>query len=412
MSSNDATPRRSYGTGSLIELDGRWVGKWRVAGRQVKRSLGPVRDPTGGGLTRKQAEAALRTAMADTSVVASSAVTVEQAGRALHAHLTAMGRKKATLQAHESITRVHLVPFFGARPLDRIGRRDVERFIAACQAGGCSPKSTLNYLGVLHSVFDFAMRREWITANPCKLVDKPRAHRSDDVHYLTPVEVEKLLSGVPDDDLGAVEKPMYAMAAMTGLRQGELLALRWSDVDWTASRVRVRRSFGRGEFTAPKSKRSSRSVPLADAVAVVLDELSKTTAYGADADLVFCHPHTGKPIDRSRLLKRFKAALTRAQVGEFEEIECADGKTVMRAVTRFHDLRHTFGTAMAGAGVPMRTVQEWMGHRDFATTLIYADYAPGVREAEWVAAAFGTGTNRGTNLGSTPTNSDQLDPCQ
>lgn len=55
---------------------------------------------------------------------------------------------------------------------------------------------------------------------------------------------------------------------------------------------------------------------------------------------------------------------------------------------RFHDLRHTFGTRMAAAGVPMRTLQEWMGHRDFKTTLIYADYAPGAKEAEWAEAAF------------------------
>jgi integrase len=65
---------------------------------------------------------------------------------------------------------------------------------------------------------------------------------------------------------------------------------------------------------------------------------------------------------------------------------------------RFHDLRHTFGTRMAAGNVPMRTVQEWMGHRDLATTQIYADYAPSAREAEMVAAAFGRGTNRGTNL--------------
>ena len=55
---------------------------------------------------------------------------------------------------------------------------------------------------------------------------------------------------------------------------------------------------------------------------------------------------------------------------------------------RFHDLRHTFGTRMAGVGVPMRTLQEWMGHADFKTTLIYADYAPSEREREWVEEAF------------------------
>ena len=65
---------------------------------------------------------------------------------------------------------------------------------------------------------------------------------------------------------------------------------------------------------------------------------------------------------------------------------------------RFHDLRHTFGTRMAAAGVPMRTVQEWMGHRDLATTQRYADYAPSGRDAELVGAAFGRGSNRGSNL--------------
>ena len=92
---------------------------------------------------------------------------------------------------------------------------------------------------------------------------------------------------------------------------------------------------------------------------------------------MFAHPETGKPIDRSKLLKRFKAALRRADV---------------RAV-RFHDLRHTFGTRMAAQGVPMRVLQEMMGHRDFKTTLIYADYAPSEREAEWVEEAFRPSTS-------------------
>ena len=87
---------------------------------------------------------------------------------------------------------------------------------------------------------------------------------------------------------------------------------------------------------------------------------------------MFAHPATGKPIDRSKLLKRFKAALRAAEV---------------RAV-RFHDLSHTFGTRMAAQGMPMRVLQELMGHRDFKTTLIYADYAPSEREAEWVEQAF------------------------
>jgi integrase len=77
-----------------------------------------------------------------------------------------------------------------------------------------------------------------------------------------------------------------------------------------------------------------------------------------------CHPDIGAVLDHSALVRRFKRALSAGGVRE----------------VRFHDLRHTFGTRMASVGVPMRTLQEWMGHRDFKTTLIYADYAPSGRE--------------------------------
>jgi integrase len=204
-------------------------------------------------------------------------------------------------------------------------------------------------------------------------VEKPAVAETDpDVRFLETEEVEALLRAVPDDPLGHVERVMYLTAAMTGMRQGELFALRWRGVDWTARRIRVRRNFVRGEFGTPKSKRSARSVPLASRVAAELELLSQHSRWKGDDDLVFAHPETGKPIDRSKLLKRFKAAL---RAGEVREV-------------RFHDLRHTFGTRVAAQGVPMRVLQEMMGHRDFKTTLIYADYAPSEREAEWVEEAF------------------------
>ena len=77
---------------------------------------------------------------------------------------------------------------------------------------------------------------------------------------------------------------------------------------------------------------------------------------------------------------------------------------------RFHDLRHTFGTTMAAAGIPMRTLQEWLGHRDHATTAIYADYQPGERDAEIVARAFEAGHNSGHKLSETDSNSEHPKP--
>lgn len=237
----------------------------------------------------------------------------------------------------------------------------------------------MNYLGFLHGIFAFAVRKRWAHRNPCDEIENP-AQRGEDleIHFLDQAELDALLDamvvdrsphrpatveraarvrdlrdlhGLPwkqiaaelgcaestaiylhrcdpelrlEDDLARVERALYLTAAMSGLRQGELLALRWMDIDWPAQRMRVRRNFVRGEFGTPKSKRSTRSVPLADRVRAELEAMFHASAYTADEDLVFGHPHSGHPLDRSLLLKRFKRALRRARVRE----------------VRFHDLRH------------------------------------------------------------------------
>jgi integrase len=136
-------------------------------------------------------------------------------------------------------------------------------------------------------------------------VNRPRVSGGDpDIRYLTPDEVDALLRAVPDDRLGRVGRVLYLTATMTGLRMGELLALRWMDVDWVAGVVRVRRTHSRGRFGTPKSKRSSRAVPMADRLAGELERHYQQSDYQADDDLVFAHPYTGNPYDVSKLRKR------------------------------------------------------------------------------------------------------------
>jgi integrase len=384
--------RRSYGSGSLfVKTDAagveHWYGQWRAGGRLVKRRLG-LKRPAGSrdGLTKIQAERELQASMLNTVAASGQRVTVADAGGALLAHLAAMGRKPSTLGEYESMFRVHLLPTLGSRPIDALRVEDLERYITGRLALGKAPKSIRNQLGLLHSICAYAQRRGWATDNPCARVEKPRdVDRDGEIRFLDEAEAQALLAEVRDDALGTVERPLYLTAMMTGLRQGELLALRWRDVDWSAGRMRVRRSYVRGEFGSPKSKRSSRAVPLADAVARALEHHFQRSVYQADEDLVFAHPALGTPLDRSKVLKRFKATAARAGLEH----------------VRFHDLRHTFGTRMAAAGVPMRTLQEWMGHRDFKTTLIYADYAPGEHERELIERAFRQGINSGINLSET-----------
>jgi integrase len=372
--------RRSYGSGSLyVWKDARggesWYGKWWAGDRRVQRKLGPKRRAGGrDGLTRAQAERELQRRMESERTVIRSRLTMEAAGDRYLEHLEhVLERKPTTIADYGYMLRGHLVPFFETKPLERIEATDVSRYLVAKRRAGLATKTITNHLVFLHGLFAFAVKRGWTPTNPVDAVDRPRAEGSDpDIRYLTLPEVEALLRDVGEGRFAAVDRALYLTAAMTGLRQGELLALRWGDVDWRAGRLRVRRTFTRGSFGAPKSRRSSRSVPMTDRVAGELECHFQASAFQADEDLVFCNPHTGRPLDASRMRKRFKKALARAGIRPI----------------RFHDLRHTFGTHCAAAGVPLRTLQEWMGHRDAKTTQIYADYAPSEQEGALVERAF------------------------
>lgn len=162
---------------------------------------------------------------------------------------------------------------------------------------------------------------------------------------------------------------IFLTAAFTGLRRGELIALRWRDVDFVGSVVRVRASYAGERLTTPKSGRI-RSVPLAPDVAKALAALGQRPAFTGDDDLVFVGEH-GTYLDGSALRRRYGKALERGHLRQL----------------RFHDLRHTFGTRMI-AKADISRVQEWMGHADVQTTMKYLHYAPRKEDAALVAQAF------------------------
>jgi integrase len=300
--------------------------------------------------------------------------TVATAGHALLTRLEAKGSSASHLETVESHLRVHLVPFFKEKALDRITEADITRLLVRLNRLGRAPKTIRNITSTLHSVFEIAIRRRWVSLNPCKLVDLPAVPQATEVRFLTQGELIAVVErGVRGSSWELVERPLYLMAAITGLRQGELLGLRWIDLDLRALKVRVRQAYVRGEFKAPKSRRGVRGVPLADRLVDALQVLAEHSQFIDEQDLVFGHPKTGDPLDRSKLRRRFRKACISAGVRPL----------------RFHDLRHTFGTRIAASGeVSLRTLQEWMGHRDARTTLIYADYQPSERESEMVARAF------------------------
>ena len=208
-----------------------------------------------------------------------------------------------------------------------------------------------------------------LSSNPVADVEKPPVTRSGDLQVFSPEEAWALVRAAASEADGA----LLLTAAFTGLRMGELLALRWRDVDFAASAVRVRASYYAGYLTTPKSGKV-RTVPLAPDVASALAQLGRRRDWVGDDDLVFAGAG-GDYLDGSALRRRYKDALARAGLRPL----------------RFHDLRHTFGTRMI-AKADIRRVQEWMGHASIQTTMRYLHYAPRDEDARLVAEAFAVPT--------------------
>jgi len=346
------------------------MGQIRVNGKQRQKMLGRVRSKGGSdGLTRAMAERALRDFRASEEDAAereeampTKAKTTLADVAEVHFHYlaTVMGRKQRTVDDYRSMLRVHLVPFFGDVGVKDISKTDVERFMEHVITSGRSRGTMLNLVNLLHAILKEALLADLVDFNAVEKTRRPKAPGvNKKIRWLTPEDVQALIRAAPHDDFGRIEAPLYLVAAWTGLREGELFALRWQNVDFGAGLIRVRESWSGGLLSDPKSYGSVRSVPMIPTVAQTLAQLASRDLRVGDDDLVFAHPHKGTFLSPYTIVPRFKKALVRAGVRE----------------VRFHDLRHTFGTQMAAGGVPMRTLQAWMGHASVQTTEVYAQYA-------------------------------------
>lgn len=399
--------KRDYGTGQLYIEFGSYYGRWRTAdGRKLNRKVGKARvKGTSEGLTRAEAERRFRKMQDEEERTPTRSVserrTVDDATDSLRRKLKIEGCRTSYLQGCESMQRVHISPRLGSKPVDRVTQTEVEDLAEDMLAQGKSPKTVRNVMTFLHSVFEHAIDKRWATENPVRRATRPKRRRAGDADpdllFLSVSELHRVVGAIPDevvlrepaptrrgrrgpapppppDVLGPVLRIIILVAALTGLRQSELLGLRWRDVDWHAQRIRVRNTFVRGEHSGEgKSDLSTRrSVPMADVVAEALRHWLDRTNYSAPDDLVFAHPQTGRPVDRSKVSRRFKRA-------------CKDAGV---RVIPFKNLRHTFATRLAASGEPLRSIQEFLGHADSKTTQIYAHYAPSEHEVAMVNRAF------------------------
>jgi integrase len=350
-----------------------WYAKYRLPdGRQVQRKIGPAwtgrSRPPSGYLTRRTAEAWLRDLLREMSqgtlpgMVKTGATFADASAEFLRYVEHDRGCKPSTLRGYRSAIKAHLLPAFGGLPVEAVTADCIERWIATVER---SPRTRNKLLILLHGILGRARKLYRLPINAVASVEKFPQRRSGDIEVFSAEEVMALVRAADSEQDAAI----FLTAAFTGLRRGELLALRWRDIDFPGSVIRVRASFAEGALTTPKSGHV-RSVPMASQVARALDQLSRRDSLTADDDLVF-GGELGTYLDGSALRRRYDRALARAGLRHL----------------RFHDLRHTFGTRMI-AKADIRRVQEWMGHADIQTTMKYLHYAPRVGDAALVDEAF------------------------
>lgn len=303
-------------------------------------------------------------------------------------------RKRSYLNDCRSTVRRALVPAIGAdTPVTAITTEDIDELRDALLRQGLQHRTVQKTMILLHGVLGRAKRKRWITENPAENAEKVTIVNSDEFNVLAIEQVHAVARATTD----ATHAAMIVVAAFTGLRLGELLALRWWHVDFANRILHVRRNLPAGatDEESPKSHRV-RSVPLSDQAVIALDELSRRE-HDTDPDcLVFCDL-AGRHASGDAVRDGFYDALIAAGFAHLRWIE-PPSEAKPEGVRReddpmvFHDLRHTFGTMCATAGIDLLKIQKWMGHADLKTTQRYLHYVPQHDDAARLTAAFTAGS--------------------
>jgi integrase len=261
--------------------------------------------------------------------------------------------KPSEVAAKKGALKNHLLPFFGHTPLDRITLEHIENFKSEKLADDLTPKSVNNYLAILRKALNFAMDSGVISF---VLRFKMLPVTKNGFEFLHFDEVERFRA-VVDAEWAA----MAVVAYRTGLRLGELLSLKWADIDLPAGRLFVRTNVWGGIEGTPKSGKG-REVPLMDEAAAVLQGHRHLKG-----PYVFCQAD-GAPITHNMTRTVIPRACQRAGLA--------------KRLT-WHDLRHTFASHLVMRGVPLMVVKEYLGHADLTTTMIYAHLEPKERHS-WI----------------------------
>jgi integrase len=280
--------------------------------------------------------------------------------------------RESSYVRYRTILNQHLLPGLGSLQLQRLTPEHIEALYKRKQEEGLSARTIRTIHVVLHRALETAIRRRYIARNVCDDVSLPRLSRHE-IQPLTSEQAHTLLAAAQGHRLEC----LLAVALATGMRRGELLALRWQDVDFEQNSLYVRHTVNlferRGYIeTEPKTQSSRRSIILPS---FVIEALKRHRVRQAEArlkagfawedhGLVFCNTY-GRYTDPASLRRLFKGLLKQAGLPDM----------------RFHDLRHSAATILLSMGVPAKVIQELLGHSQISMTLgTYSHVLPGMQQ--------------------------------
>ena len=297
--------------------------------------------------------------------------------------------RATTVSSYEVQIRKHIIPALGGTRLDQLAPAQLQDFYHAKLEngrldgeGGLSRRTVAYFHMILRRSLSHAVKWQMIPRNPADAVESPKAEQKE-MKYWNREQVQTFLESIAGHRMYA----LYYLALSTGLRQGELLGLRWEEVSLEGKELWIRRVLartmdGKVYLSAPKTDRSVRSIALSDHDVDILRmhrstqaaEKLKVGEFYEDNDLVFS-TEIGTLFHPRNVLRQFKEMAKKAGVPPI----------------RFHDLRHTHATLALASGVHYKVVQERLGHSKFTTTLdIYGHLLPNMQSeaAETIARAI------------------------
>jgi integrase len=346
--------QRSSGEGTIHKRkDGRWCAQAVVDGHRLTHSA----------RTKRECAAWLEQIRGNTDGAPHPAADPSTLGGFLEEWLTRAKPylRPKTWSQYSQVVHQHISPYLGSYDLHEVGPGDIQELYGKLLSQGRSLFTLRITHAVLHRALRQAVRTGLLDRNPCDGVDKPKPRRRE-MKTLTAGQIRRLLEAVE----GTQFEALYYLAVTTGLRQGELLGLKWSDVDWSVPCLKVQRQLqrvaGKGlVFAEPKTTAGRRVVVLGpSAVAKLKQHLRRqlrereksAKARWPDNDLIFPSSR-GTPMGPRNLLRHFKTTLKEASL----------------PMIRFHDLRHTAASLMLMQGTHPKVVQERLGHSQISVTL-------------------------------------------